>query len=164
VLLVAGGGVSDGRSLAAALMLGASAVWVGTRFVTAKESGAPEYAKRMIIEGDFESAVVTTVFSGRPLRAFATPYIANWEKNRAQEIKDLTSRGIVPLEHDLDRLAKEGKLTEEIEDQAVLRPMGIVTGLINKPNQSAGDIVREISDEALKLLSSAGGFVKGSKL
>ena len=45
VLLVAGGGVSDGRSLASALVLGASAVWVGTRFVAARESGAPEAAK-----------------------------------------------------------------------------------------------------------------------
>lgn len=45
VLLVAGGGMFDGRSLAAALMLGASSVWVGTRFVTAKESEAPQSAK-----------------------------------------------------------------------------------------------------------------------
>jgi NAD(P)H-dependent flavin oxidoreductase YrpB (nitropropane dioxygenase family) len=45
VLLVAAGGIFDGRSVAASLMLGASAVWVGTRFVAAKESGAPEFAK-----------------------------------------------------------------------------------------------------------------------
>lgn len=35
----------DGRSLAAALMLGAGAIWVGTRFVVAKESEAPYGAK-----------------------------------------------------------------------------------------------------------------------
>ena len=46
VLLVAAGGVNDGRSLAAALMLGASAVWIGTRFVAAKESGASEFSKK----------------------------------------------------------------------------------------------------------------------
>lgn len=46
VLLVAGGGVNDGRSLAAAIMLGAGAVWVGTRFVASREAGAPEKAKR----------------------------------------------------------------------------------------------------------------------
>lgn len=45
VLLVAGGGMFDGRSLAAAIMLGASSVWIGTRFVTAKESEAPQSAK-----------------------------------------------------------------------------------------------------------------------
>lgn len=45
VQLVAAGGMADGRSLAAALSLGASAVWVGTRFVACKESGAPQIAK-----------------------------------------------------------------------------------------------------------------------
>lgn len=44
--LIAGGGVFDGRSLAAALTLGADAVWVGTRFVVAKESNAPKGAKQ----------------------------------------------------------------------------------------------------------------------
>jgi NAD(P)H-dependent flavin oxidoreductase YrpB (nitropropane dioxygenase family) len=46
VLLVAAGGMFDGRSVASALMLGAEAVWVGTRFVTARESNAPEAGKQ----------------------------------------------------------------------------------------------------------------------
>lgn len=120
-LLVAAGGVSDGRSLAAALMLGASGVWVGTRFVVSKESGASDFAKRAIVDGDFDAAVRTTIFSGRPLRTLATPYVRDWEENRQAEIKKLTQEGIVPLEMELDKLHKEGKLTEEIEDQAVLR-------------------------------------------
>jgi NAD(P)H-dependent flavin oxidoreductase YrpB (nitropropane dioxygenase family) len=40
VVLVAAGGVNDGRSVASALMLGASGVWVGTRFIVAAESKA----------------------------------------------------------------------------------------------------------------------------
>lgn len=47
--LVAAGGIYDGRGIAASLMLGAAAVWVGTRFVAAKESGAPEAAKRAYV-------------------------------------------------------------------------------------------------------------------
>jgi NAD(P)H-dependent flavin oxidoreductase YrpB (nitropropane dioxygenase family) len=46
VVLVAAGGVNDGRSVASALMLGASGVWVGTRFIPSVESKAPEEAKR----------------------------------------------------------------------------------------------------------------------
>ena len=41
VHVVCGGGIHDGRGLAAALSLGAEAVWVGTRFITAEESDAP---------------------------------------------------------------------------------------------------------------------------
>jgi NAD(P)H-dependent flavin oxidoreductase YrpB (nitropropane dioxygenase family) len=45
VTLVAAGGVNDGRSVAAALMLGASGVWVGTRFIASVESKAPKSFK-----------------------------------------------------------------------------------------------------------------------
>lgn len=42
VTLVAAGGINDGRSVAAALMLGASGVWIGTRFIVSVESKAPK--------------------------------------------------------------------------------------------------------------------------
>jgi NAD(P)H-dependent flavin oxidoreductase YrpB (nitropropane dioxygenase family) len=45
VLLVAAGGINDGRSVAAALMGGASGVWVGTRFIVSRESKAPRVFK-----------------------------------------------------------------------------------------------------------------------
>jgi NAD(P)H-dependent flavin oxidoreductase YrpB (nitropropane dioxygenase family) len=45
VTLVAAGGVNDGRSVASALMLGASGVWVGTRFIPSVESKAPKSFK-----------------------------------------------------------------------------------------------------------------------
>jgi NAD(P)H-dependent flavin oxidoreductase YrpB (nitropropane dioxygenase family) len=44
--VVAGGGICDGRGIAASFMYGASAVWVGTRFVTAIESSATDDAKQ----------------------------------------------------------------------------------------------------------------------
>lgn len=47
VRLVAAGGIFDGRSVASALMLGADAVWVGTRFVTANEAAVPDAAKKL---------------------------------------------------------------------------------------------------------------------
>ena len=46
VTLVAAGGINDGRSVAAALMLGASGVWVGTRFIASVESKAPDHFKK----------------------------------------------------------------------------------------------------------------------
>lgn len=46
VQLVAAGGIFDGRGIAAMMMMGASAVWIGTRFVTARESAAPKLGKK----------------------------------------------------------------------------------------------------------------------
>ena len=56
-LLVAAGGVGDGRGLAAALMLGADGVLVGTRFVASKESEAPEGFREAIVNADGDSTV-----------------------------------------------------------------------------------------------------------
>ncbi|KAK5084445.1 hypothetical protein LTS08_000120 [Lithohypha guttulata] len=160
VQLVAAGGLADGRGLAASLMFGASAVWIGTRFVTANESGASKAAKEAIIKGGFDATIKSTIWTGRPLRAIRTPYIENWEKNRQEELQALQAKGILAYEHEMDKLAKEGKVTDEIEDQSACHPTGMVAALINKPNQSAEEIVKEIVAEAYQLLSNAQQFVK----
>ncbi len=56
-ILVAAGGIGDGRGLAAALMLGAEGVLVGTRFIASTESEAPEGFRRAIIEADGNSTI-----------------------------------------------------------------------------------------------------------
>lgn len=56
-ILVAAGGVGDGRGLAAALMLGADGVLVGTRFVACEEAEAPDGFRRAIIEADGDSTI-----------------------------------------------------------------------------------------------------------
>lgn len=63
----------------------------------------------------------STLWTGRPLRALATPYIRDWELNRRDVIEKLQSEGLVVLDHELDMLAQEGNLTDEIEDQATQR-------------------------------------------
>lgn len=142
-------------------MLGASAVWVGTRFVTAKESGAPEGAKRAIIDADFDSTIKSTIWTGRPLRALATPYVRDWETNRSEEIRQLQSKGIIPMYHEMDKLEKVGGITEEIEDQSAVRPMGQVSGLVNTPNQTAAEIVAEMMEGAVKVLGDSQMFLRG---
>lgn len=162
VVLVGAGGINDGRSVAAAMMLGASGVWVGTRFIPSVESKAPEVFKNQVIAAGYDDWVKLEVWSGRPLRALRNPYLTDWEKNRQAEIKDLTSRGIVPLPYELDRLHAAGKLTDEIEDGAAMRPAGIVAGSVNKPNQTAKDIVTEMVDEAKRALDQARQLSQGT--
>lgn len=54
VQVVAAGGLYNGQSLAAALMLGASAVWIGTRFVLSEEAGAPKAHQEAVRSAGFD--------------------------------------------------------------------------------------------------------------
>ncbi|KAH8800378.1 putative oxidoreductase [Xylogone sp. PMI_703] len=103
VHVIAAGGLFSGQSLAAALMLGASAVWIGTRFVLSEEAGASKAHQEAVRKAGFDDIVRTTVFTGRPARVLMTPYIKDWEENRAGEKNELLDKGIVPLEHDMEK-------------------------------------------------------------
>ena len=74
-----------------------------------------------IVDAGFDDTMRSTLWTGRPLRALATPYIRDWELNRRAEINKLQGQGQIVLDYELDRLAQEGKLTEEIEDQTTQR-------------------------------------------
>jgi NAD(P)H-dependent flavin oxidoreductase YrpB (nitropropane dioxygenase family) len=97
VQCIAAGGMFNGQSLASALMLGASAVWVGTRFVLSEEAGAPKAHQEAVRTSGFDDNVRTIIFTGRPLRVRANEYINNWENNRQAEIKELTGKGVIPV-------------------------------------------------------------------
>lgn len=56
-----------------------------------------------VVEAGHEDITRTLIYTGRPLRVFKTPYVADWEENRQEEIKDLTSKGILPNEHELEK-------------------------------------------------------------
>lgn len=116
VQVIAAGGLFNGQSLAAALSLGASAVWIGTRFILAEEAGAPKAHQEAVRTAGFDDNVRTIIFTGRPLRVRMNSYIENWETNRAQEIKELTSKGIIPVEHDFNNLVR----TEEYRAGSIL--------------------------------------------
>jgi hypothetical protein len=63
VQVIAAGGLFNGQSLAAALMLGASAVWVGTRFVLSEEAGAPKAHQEAVRTAGFDDNIRTIIFT-----------------------------------------------------------------------------------------------------
>ena len=63
VQVIAAGGLYNGNSLAAALMLGASAVWIGTRFILADEAGAPAAHQEAVRTAGFEDNIRTIIFT-----------------------------------------------------------------------------------------------------
>jgi nitronate monooxygenase len=79
VPVVAAGGIMDGRGLAAALALGAQGVQMGTRFLVAAESGAPEGYRRRVREARDTDTVITRAVSGRPARGLPNRLVAALE-------------------------------------------------------------------------------------
>lgn len=67
VQVIAAGGIYNGQTVAAALMLGASAVWVGTRFVLTDEAGAPKAHQEAVRTSGFDDNVRTIIFTVRKL-------------------------------------------------------------------------------------------------
>jgi nitronate monooxygenase len=79
VPVIASGGISDGRGIAAALTLGASAVQLGTSFLTCGESGVPEAYRRAILEAREDQTRITRAFSGRPARGIVNRFMTTIE-------------------------------------------------------------------------------------
>ncbi|MGH9357455.1 MAG: NAD(P)H-dependent flavin oxidoreductase [Terriglobia bacterium] len=77
--VIASGGIMDGRGLAAALILGASAVQMGTAFLTCDEAGVPEAHKRAILAAREHETRVTRAFSGRPARGIINRLMLEFE-------------------------------------------------------------------------------------
>jgi nitronate monooxygenase len=73
--VVATGGVADGRAIAAALLLGASAVQIGTAFLRCPEAKIPSAWADAIGKAAPEDTVITRTLTGRPARSIATEYV-----------------------------------------------------------------------------------------
>jgi nitronate monooxygenase len=73
--IVAAGGVAEGDQMAALMLLGASAVQIGTRFIASQESKVDEAYKKAILNAEPEDIVLTKKISGTPAAVIRTPYV-----------------------------------------------------------------------------------------
>jgi nitronate monooxygenase len=81
VPVIAAGGIMDGRGIAAALMLGAMGVQLGTAFLVSGESGAPDAWKQAILANRADATGVTRIFSGRSARGIRNRMMAELSKS-----------------------------------------------------------------------------------
>ena len=84
-LVVAAGGIADGRGLAAALALGAVGVWMGTRFIATHEAYGHDNYKKKIVAIDEEGTVVHRGATGKPCRAIRNDFTREWEKRTGRD-------------------------------------------------------------------------------
>ncbi|KAL8826222.1 MAG: hypothetical protein Q9191_003933 [Dirinaria sp. TL-2023a] len=158
-LVVAAGGICDGRGLAAALAMGAVGVWVGTRFVASDEAGCSEMHKRAVVRAGWDDTMTTLVVSGRPLRVLRNAYLEGWEREeRRAELKGLLESGKVPLQRDLEEGVEEGASGGEQVEVEFPFLMGQVAAMVTdvKP---ARQIVEDMVREAADVIGVARGYV-----
>lgn len=141
--VIAAGGVADGRGVAAAMMLGAEAVQIGTRFVASKESIVHKNYKERIIKAKDIDSEVTGRSYGHPIRVLRNKMTREYlrmEKEGAafEELEHLTL----------------GSLRKAVVDGDVMNGSlmaGQIAGLI-KEEKSCDEIVKEIMSQAEALL------------
>ena len=83
VPVIAAGGIGDGRGVAAALLLGASAVQLGSALLAAEESSIPSAWRQGLANLEPEATLLTRAFSGRPGRALGTAYVRAAQRDDA---------------------------------------------------------------------------------
>ena len=142
--VIAAGGIGDGRGFTAAMMLGAEAVQMGTRFVAAQESIVHQNYKDRIIKAKDIDSQVTGMSTGHPVRSL--------RNQMTREYLRLEKEG-APFE-ELEMLTL-GSLRKAVQEGDVVNGTvmaGQIAGLVKK-QQSCQEIIEEIMKEAEKLLN-----------
>ena len=150
--VIAAGGIADGRGMAAAFMLGAEGVQLGTRFLVAKECNIHDNYKQKVLKANDTGTMVSGRRSGHPVRALKSPFArayAEMEKNPDVSYGQLDEYGAGALR----RAVVDG----DTEKGSFL--CGQVAGLV-KREQTCKEIIEEIVAEAATVIKNAATRLK----
>ena len=152
VPVLAAGGIADGRGIAAAFMLGARGVQVGTRFLCANECQVhPNYKKKILAARDIDT-VVTGKRLGHPVRCLKNPFARSF--GQMEYDSSLTNEEIEAFgAGSLRKAAVEG----DMENGSIMA--GQIAALV-KEEQPAAQIIREMFAQAEQLLAEAAKWVR----
>lgn len=143
VPVVAAGGIGDGRGLAAALAMGADAVWCGTVFIATDEANQEYSRKERLVAADDEGTKVTRLYSGKTMRNITNPLIDAWENSGVKALPmGMQSALIAPL--------LKGAAAAGHEEWSMLAA-GQVSGLIKKI-RPAGEVLQEMVEQAADII------------
>jgi len=150
--VIAAGGIGDGRGVAAAFMLGAVGVQLGTRFLAAKECGIHQNYKDKVIAAKDIDTISTGKRLGHPVRSLKTPFSRDLfakEYDASVTNEELEALGVGALQ----LAAVEG----DLKNGCFLA--GQISGLIKK-EQTAKEIIEELVSETEAALNGVKKWVK----
>ena len=148
--VIAAGGIADGRGVAAAFMLGACGVQLGTRFLSATECSIhPTYKEKLFKAGDL-ATTVTGKRLGHPVRSLRTPLMrryteAEYAQTSDEELEAMTTGA-------LRKAVQEG----DVQNGCFLA--GQIAAMVKK-EQPAAEIIREVMQGAEPILKGAAQWI-----
>ncbi|MBQ4536774.1 MAG: enoyl-[Lachnospiraceae bacterium] len=147
--VIAAGGIADGRGVAAAFMLGAKAVQIGTRFLAAEESIVHENYKNFVIKAKDIDSRVTGRSTGHPVRVLRNKQAKEYLKLESEgasfeELEKLTLGGL-----------RKAVVDGDVENGSVMA--GQIAGLV-KEIKPCAEIVKELVEQADKLLKGMADY------
>lgn len=142
--LIAAGGIYNGATFAAVLVLGADGAQIGTRFMTSEECQVNENYKQAILNASDEDIIVIARFTGHPVRVIKNKFV--------DTIRKIEEKNPYPEEVKADRFAGSKIGTGNVDMSPLL--CGICAGGI-KEIKTCKEILEEITLDAQKILSSA---------
>ncbi|MEX2300563.1 MAG: nitronate monooxygenase [Bryobacterales bacterium] len=165
--VVASGGIADARGVAAALVLGAQAVSIGTRFLATTESNAHPFYKQKIVEAREGDTVRSTIFGynwpNAPHRTLRTAFVEQWLEdqprgNEARPDEPVIGETRIAGERVAIRrfmgFTPSVETTGDIESMALYAGQGV--GLIHEI-KPAGEVVSELVEGATRILETRRG-------
>ena len=141
--VVASGGIMDGRGVAAAIVLGAAGVQVGTAFLTCEEAGVPPSYKEAILAAREDDTRITRAFSGRPARGIVNRFMREVEGGHVLPF---------PLQNALTRPLRTAAAKA---NRAEFLSLWAGQGVRMARRQKAGDLVARLAAEADAVLRRA---------
>ncbi len=142
--VAAAGGLYDGRGLAAALALGAQAVWMGTRFIASSEAHAGALYRQTILNAADDTTIRTRCYSGKPMRVQKNAYVEEWE-NRPGDIQPFPAQAMISIRN--QAMGGIGGQIEGLDPDKSCFAMGQSAGGVNDV-LPAREIVARIMAEA----------------
>lgn len=148
--VLAAGGIADGRGVAAALMLGAQGVQVGTRFLAAEECQIHQNYKELVLKAKDTDSAVTGRGTGHPVRQIRSKF--------TRRVLELESREADPEEFEALTVGslKKAVVDGNVDEGSFMA--GQIAGMVSKV-QPAQEIVDEMFGEAEHLLKNGGNFI-----
>lgn len=154
--VLAAGGIAHGGQMAAALLLGAQGVVVGTRFIATPEAQAAQIYRESIVKAREDSTMRTRCYTGKPCRVLRTPYALEWERDPSK-IKPFPQQAMISRQNGVMNFA--GYANEAPADpERTFMPTGQGAGLI-KEIKPAAEVFADLIREAEATLKRAQGLL-----